>query len=120
MQRDSYTAKQAADFLRGLDDRHDLNGNSLAIALGGGHGAKRAKDVLAAMRRLISEHDSLAPHPFGDRAACRRPRSMTAVYPDRTHKTLAEVWGLTPAEVEAERKAAEARPPQPRDWKKPK
>ena len=69
MRRDSYTAAQAADFLRDLDDRHDLNGNSLAIALGGGHGAKRAKDVLAAMRRLISEHDSLAPHPFGDRAA---------------------------------------------------
>jgi hypothetical protein len=67
-QRDSYTAKQAAEFLRGLDDRPDLSSNSLAIALGGGHGAKRAKDVLAAVRRLISEHDSMAPHPFGDAA----------------------------------------------------
>ena len=66
MRRDSYTAKQAADFLRGLDDRPDLGGNSLAVAFGGGHGTKRAKDVLAAVRRLISEHDSLAPHPFGD------------------------------------------------------
>jgi len=69
MKRDSYTAKQAAEFLRGLDDRPDLGNNSLAIAMGGGHGAKRAKDVLAAVRRLISEHDSMAPHPFGDSAA---------------------------------------------------
>lgn len=69
MTRDSYTAKQAADFLRSLDDRHDLGGNSLAIAMGGGHGAKRAKDALAAVRRLISEHDSMVPHPFGDSAA---------------------------------------------------
>ena len=69
MKRDSYTAKQAAEFLRDLDDRPDLGGNGLAIALGGGHGAKRAKDVLAAVRRLISEHDSMAPHPFGDSAA---------------------------------------------------
>lgn len=69
MKRDSYTAKQAADFLRQLDDRPDLGNNSLAIAMGGGHGAKRAKDVLAAVRRLIEEHDSMAPHPFGDSAA---------------------------------------------------
>lgn len=67
--RDSYTAKQAADFLRDLDDRLPLNGNSLAIAMGGGHGTKRAEDVLAAVRRLIEEHDSLVPHPFGDSAA---------------------------------------------------
>lgn len=66
---DSYTAKQAADFLRQLDDRPDLGGNSLAVAFGGGHGPKRANDVLAAVRRLISEHDSMAPHPFGDSAA---------------------------------------------------
>lgn len=69
MTRDSYTAKQAADFLRSLDDRPDVGHNSLAIAMGGGHGQKRAKDVLAAVRRLISEHDSMAPHPFGDSAA---------------------------------------------------
>lgn len=69
MTRDSYTAKQAADFLRSLDDRPDLGNNSLAIAFGGGHGAKRAKDVLAAVRRLIAEHDSLVPHPFGDSVA---------------------------------------------------
>ena len=68
MKRDSYTAKQAADFLRSLDDRPDLGSNSLAIAMGGGHGPKRAKDVLAAVRRLISEHDSLKPSPFGDAA----------------------------------------------------
>lgn len=67
--RDSYTAKQAADFLRSLDDRPTLGGNSLAIAMGGGHGAKRANDTLAAVRRLIEEHDSMAPHPFGDSAA---------------------------------------------------
>ena len=69
MRRDNYTAKQAADFLRSLDDRPDLGNNSLAVAMGGGHGSKRAKDVLAAVRRLISEHDSMAPHPFGDSAA---------------------------------------------------
>ena len=69
MTRDSYTAKQAAAFLRDLDDRAALGGNSLAIAMGGGHGAKRARDTLAAVRRLIAEHDSMAPHPFGDGAA---------------------------------------------------
>ena len=67
--RDRYTARQAADFLRELDDRRDLGGNSLAIAIGGGHGPKRALDVLAAVRRLISEHDSMMPSPFGDSAA---------------------------------------------------
>lgn len=69
MTSDRYTAKQAADFLRGLDDRPDLGGNSLAIAMGGGHGPKRAKDVLAAVRTLIRERDSMAPTPFGDSAA---------------------------------------------------
>lgn len=69
-QHDTYTAKHAADFLRQLDDRPDLGNNSLAIAFGGGHGPKRAKDVLAAVRRLISEHDGMAPRdPFGDIAA---------------------------------------------------
>lgn len=63
-------ARDAADFLRQLDDRPDLGNNSLAIAFGGGHGPKRAKDVLAAVRRLISEHDGMAPRdPFGDIAA---------------------------------------------------
>jgi hypothetical protein len=67
--RDAFTAKQAADFLRSLDDREALGGNTLAIAFGGGHGPKRAKDALAAVRRLIREHDSMAPDPFGDSAA---------------------------------------------------
>lgn len=67
--REIYTAKQAADFLRSLDDRPGTVGSSLAIAFNGGHGARRAREALAAVRRLISEHDSMAPSPFGDSAA---------------------------------------------------
>lgn len=65
------TPKQAAEFIRALDDREELGNNSLAIAFGGGHGAKRAKAALAAVRLLVRsqlgepEQRSL----FGDSAA---------------------------------------------------
>lgn len=64
------TAKQAADFLRGLDDRHDAGSNSLAIAFGGGHGAARTREAMAAVRELIKAQLGDAPRsPFGDSAA---------------------------------------------------
>ena len=68
---DSYTAKQAADFLRSLDDRPDLGGNSLAVAFGGGHGAKRAKAALAAVRLLVRSQlgEPEQRNLFGDSAA---------------------------------------------------
>lgn len=69
MTRDSYTAKQAADFLRSLDDRPDLGGNSLAIAFSGGHGPARAKDALEAVRTLIEACRTPTYDPFGDSAA---------------------------------------------------
>lgn len=69
MTRDRYTAKQAADFLRQLDDRPGLGNNSLAIAFSGGHGAKRAKDALEAVRTLIEACRTPTYDPLGDYAA---------------------------------------------------
>jgi len=65
------TPKLAAEFIRALDDQKDLGGNSLAIAFGGGHGAKRAKAALAAVRLLV-RHELGEPDQanlFGDNAA---------------------------------------------------
>lgn len=61
--------KQAAAFLRSLDDRESLGNNSLAIAFGGGHGSKRARAALAAVRLLIEAADPQPTSAFGDSAA---------------------------------------------------
>lgn len=44
--------------------------------------------------------------------------SPSIPYPDRTHRSVAEVWNLTDEDIKAERRADEARGEQPKDWRK--
>lgn len=43
--------------------------------------------------------------------------TAATVWPDREHRTMAEVWLLDDDEIEAERRADQERGEQPKDWR---
>ena len=44
------------------------------------------------------------------------PEGRAPAWPDRSHRTVAEVWSLTPEQVAVEQKQHEE--PQQRDWRR--